>query len=222
MKLSAHKARAGLLFVTMTAGVLFGWFVGTLAPSVGSADQSAARPRSESIEPDGAPGLSAVRSEGEFREVVISEARPIVEEDTRPTVWDAFEILDQSIGSSSEGSIGPEYFEQRYQGATKAQILIAHAAAEAKMERERTRISAELLEQGKYRETLQEAGDPSPFPRTSPERPVVSFGFHIEYGDGFARVRTAEIDPLEYPEFHAIEQEYHWLASKAAKLKKEH
>ena len=140
------------------------------------------------------------------------------EEPTQPTIQDAFEIFDQALDVRDPWSGDFSQFATKYAAATPNQLRLARIAVEDKLERDRTRITKELFDTGRYQEALVKPEDPSPLPQATGDRPSVSFGLSMEQVNGGTLIKYAVIEPEEYPDYHSLSMEYTWLASTVAKL----
>lgn len=112
-------------------------------------------------------------------------------------------------------------FLEQYRGFSFDQLRLAHQELQARRISEGDRIAAERMKNGLYETQIVPAGASAQGVNATPERPVVTFGVSMERGNGYTIVKTAVIDPLEYPELGLIEKEVWWLGSLVRKIETE-
>ncbi|MCE9594305.1 MAG: hypothetical protein K8S98_08925 [Planctomycetes bacterium] len=197
------------------SGFVAGWFlrtpVGRASLSVGQPNDADPATNSSRVLPafELAPAAPRVSVEADAAE----PNAPIVDSPDPPTLRDALAILDEALAARGKHPKDEATLRAEYADWSLDMLRVADFALSRRMQAEANRISAELMASGRYETQVVAAGERVASPSTSRDESVVAFGFSIEPGDGFSTIKTAKIEPGEYPEFDALKMEAQWVGS---------
>jgi hypothetical protein len=199
---------------TALAGFIAGWSVrGVSIMVIDSAAPSTTAARLEIAEaPVVEPRMDAVSERSAVETAAVTE----MDAPTKPEALDAFLPAALASHPHYEGDVAP--YLEKYAGASVDQMRLAQFALDQQVASERSRISKERMESGRYDTQFVREGEKPSIASTGAGTPTVSFGFSIEPGDGGMTIKTATIDATEYPDFHDLEMEAWWLASQVRHL----
>lgn len=124
-----------------------------------------------------------------------------------------FAALEDALAQHPPWTGDTAALEAKYAGLSDGEKLLADYALGRKLEAERNRIVAELLRNAECEVHSLDGDAPITYPKTSPNRPTVSYGFAEENTPSGMVVKVASIDPARFPEFHALEMECWWLGT---------
>ncbi|MEO6711480.1 MAG: hypothetical protein ABI054_04030 [Planctomycetota bacterium] len=128
----------------------------------------------------------------------------------------------EKLASAANGQKQDVSLEQKYAGATYAQLHGAKAILAERRDFERDRISKELIAANRLTEVAPSPSDGLVHVMSGNlDGSPVSTVWTFEPVDGVSVSKAATISGEEFPEYRALELEVWWLECKVHKLKKE-
>lgn len=124
---------------------------------------------------------------------------------------DVFAALEQALAERVDATSSPESHAAKYVGLSDRDLLVAEYALRQRLDSERSRIGAELLEMGEGESALVRPGETAPSMRKRPGLGVQSFAFSTEAVGNDTLVKYVSIDTDRHPQFGALQEEWGWL-----------
>lgn len=146
----------------------------------------------------------------------LDPARPTEGSIAPDTAETAILSLRNALASKVPAPFSDDRFAAKYEGLGLAELRAALILVEDEFQRERDRIGQEMIDFGRYETQIVAEGQKASGLQATVDDPIVSFGFHMEPGEGFTTVQLARIPQGEYPDFDSLEYEVGWLKTQIA------